>query len=78
MKRVNELLKMLKGANQEEMNALYKAMMAYNIGLAEVNEKTNEILNEVLEDEYFENDSVRSFINDELFDCLNERIEDIH
>lgn len=78
MKRVNELLKMLNGANQEEMNALYKAMMAYNIGLAEVNEKTNEILNEVLEDEYFENDSVRSFINDELFDCLNERIEDIH
>lgn len=78
MKRVNELLKMLNGANQEEMNALYKAMMAYNVGLAEVNEKTNEVLNEVLEDEYFENDSVRSFINDELFDCLNERIEDIH
>jgi uncharacterized lipoprotein YajG len=78
MKRVNELLKMLNGANQEEMNALYKAMMAYSVGLDEVNEKTNEVLNEVLEDEYFENDNVRSFINDELFDYLDERIEDIH
>jgi hypothetical protein len=74
MKRVNELLKMLNEANQEEMNALYKAMMAYSVGLDEVNEKTNE----VLEDEYFENDNVRSFINDELFDYLDERIEDIH
>lgn len=78
MKKVNELLGMLNKANQEEMNTLYKAMMAYSVGLTEVSEKTNEILDEVFEDKYFENNSVKSFINDELFDYLDERIEDIH
>lgn len=77
MKKVNELLKKLNGANQEEMNTLYKAMMAYSAGMVEVDEEDNKILDIAVE-KYFEEDGIASFINDILYDYVEENIENIH
>ena len=49
MKKVNDLLEVLNGADQEVMNAVYKALMAYSVGITKVNEKDNEILDKAME-----------------------------
>ncbi len=77
MKKVNELLKKLNGVNQEELNILYKAMMAYSVGMVEVNEEDNKVLDTAME-KYFKEDGITSFINDTLYDYVEENIENIH
>lgn len=77
MEKVNDLLEVLNGADQEVMNIVYKALMAYSIGITKVNEKDNEILDKAME-KYFEEDGITSFINDTLYDYIEENIESIH
>ena len=77
MEKVNDLLEVLNGADQEVMNAVYKALMAYSVGITQVNEKDNEILDKAME-KYFEEDGITSFINDTLYDYVEENIESIH
>ena len=77
MEKVNDLLEVLNGADQEVMNVVYKALMAYSVGITKVNEKDNEILDKAME-KYFEEDSITSFINDTLYDYVEENIESIH
>lgn len=77
MEKVNNLLEVLNGADQEVMNAVYKALMAYSVGITKVNEKDNEILDKAME-KYFEEDGITSFINDTLYDYVEENIESIH
>lgn len=77
MEKVNDLLEVLNGADQEVMNVVYKALMAYSIGITKVNEKDNEILDKAME-KYFEEDGITSFINDTLYDYIEENIESIH
>lgn len=77
MEKVNDLLEVLNGADQEVMNVVYKALMAYSIGITKVNEKDNEILDKAME-KYFEEDDITSFINDTLYDYIEENIESIH
>ena len=45
--------------------------------MEKVNEKDNEILDKAME-KYFEEDSITSFINDTLYDYVEENIESIH
>lgn len=77
MEKVNDLLEVLNRADQEVMNVVYKALMAYSIGITKVNEKDNEILDKAME-KYFEEDGITSFINDTLYDYIEENIESIH
>ena len=77
MEKVNDLLEVLNGADQEVMNIVYKALIAYSIGITKVNEKDNEILDKAME-KYFEEDGITSFINDTLYDYIEENIESIH
>ena len=77
MEKVNDLLEVLNGADQEVMNVVYKALMAYSVGITKVNEKDNEILDKAME-KYFEEDGITSFINDTLYDYIEENIESIH
>ena len=77
MEKVNDLLEVLNGADQEIMNVVYKALMAYSIGITKVNEKDNGILDKAME-KYFEEDGITSFINDTLYDYIEENIENIH
>lgn len=77
MEKVNDLLEVLNGADQKVMNVVYKALMAYSIGITKVDEKDNEILEKAME-KYFEEDGITSFINDTLYDYVEENIESIH
>lgn len=77
MEKVNDLLEVLNGADQEVMTVVYKALMAYSVGITKVNEKDNEILDKAME-KYFEEDGITSFINDTLYDYVEENIESIH
>ena len=74
---VNNLLEVLNNADQEVMNVVYKALMAYSIGMTEVNEEDNKVLDAAME-KYFEEDGITSFINDTLYDYVEENIENIH
>lgn len=64
----NELLDSLnRELNQNEVNELYKALLAYHIGLEKIDETEERALNEVIKT-YFDRDDITSFINEDLLD----------
>lgn len=68
----NELLDSFnRELNQMEMNELYKALLAYNLGLAEITNEIDEKLEKVL-DFYFERDEIMSFINEDVLSYAGE------
>lgn len=71
----NDLLdSMNREFNQFDMNEIYKALMAYSIGLKEIDENTNEALDIAL-DWYMNNDGIISFINEDLYGYVNEMFD---
>lgn len=74
----NELLDSLnREFNQMEVNEIYKALLAYSIGLTEINEENEKVLDNAIE-MYFDNDNMVSFINEDIYDYAEREIEDIH
>lgn len=72
----NELLDSLnRETNQKEINELYKALIAYGLGLDEIDEEADKVLDSVIEDDYFENDNVLSFVNPEIMDGASVRLK---
>lgn len=72
----NELLESL---NRElsigDINELYKALIAYGLGLQEIDEETDKILDEVIEDEYYEKDYINGIVNEDILDIAKELLE---
>lgn len=69
----NELLDSFnRELNLSEINEIYKAILAYSVGLKEISQDQEDILNDIIENTYFEDDSIRSFINDTIYeDTIN-------
>lgn len=73
----NELLDSLnRECNQEEINELYKAMIAYSIGLTEIDEAVDEILDNIIEEDYFGNDYIRGIVNEDIMEAAEDKLTD--
>jgi hypothetical protein len=73
----NELLDTLnRETNVEEIKELYKALIAYGCGLDKITEEIDNILEDVVELDYYANDYIRGFVNDDIMDAANERLVD--
>ena len=73
----NELLDSLnRECNQEEINELYKAMIAYSVGLTEIDEAVDEILDNIIEEDYFGNDYIRSIVNEDIMEAAEDKLAD--
>lgn len=73
----NELLDSLnRELNQDEVNELYKALIAYSFGLAEITDEIDNILDDVIAIDYFDNDSVCGIVNEEVIEKASERLSD--
>lgn len=72
----NEILKSIikEYSNYEDMNSIYKALIAYSLGLEIIDEEIDKILDKVIE-EYYENDNISNFINSDIIDYANELLE---
>ena len=65
----NELLDSFnRECNQGEMNELYKALIAYSCGMTEITTQVDKVLDDVIENDYFENDNVSGIINEEVIE----------
>ena len=73
----NELLESL---NRElsigDINELYKALTAYGLGLQEIDEETDKILDEVIENEYYEKDYINGIVNEDILDIAKKLLEE--
>ena len=64
----NELLDSInREFSQGDINEIYKALVAWNVGLEEIKPEDEEKLDKVI-DYYFDKDYIRGFINEELLD----------
>ena len=73
----NELLDSLnRECNQEEINELYKAIIAYSIGLTEIDEAVDEILDNIIEEDYFGNDCIRGIVNEDIMEAAEDKLTD--
>ena len=73
----NELLDSLnRECNQEEINELYKAMIAYSVGLTEIDEVVDEILDNIIEEDYFGNDYIRGIVNEDIMEAAEDKLTD--
>lgn len=61
--------------NQEEMNEIYKALIAYELSYNEIDEKLDVALTDLIENVYFDRDDIKSFVNPDL---LNEADKTIY
>lgn len=62
----NELLdSMNRELNGDEMNEIYKALIAYNMGLNEITPEINEKLENVL-DFYYDADHINGMVNEDI------------
>jgi len=59
--------------NVDEFKELYKAMLAREIGLDEYTDAADELMSEVLENEYYDSTEIVSFIDDYLINIAHER-----
>ena len=73
----SELLDTLnREVNMDEMKELYKAFIAYGCGLDEITDKVDKILDEIVEVDYYANDYITGFVNDEIMDAAKEKLID--
>lgn len=72
----SELLESLnRELNQSEINEIYKALTAYGLGLQEIDEETDKILDEVIDNEYYEKDYIRGIVNEDILDVAEELLK---
>lgn len=73
----NELLESLnRELSIRDINELYKALTAYGLGLQEIDEETDKILDEVIENEYYEKDYINGIVNEDILDIAKELLEE--
>lgn len=61
--------------NVEEFKELYKALLAREIGLDEYTDEADKLMSEVLDNEYYRNDAIFSFIDENLVAAAHEEFE---
>ncbi len=73
----NELLdSLVREVNQEDINELYKALIAYALGLTDIDEITDTILDNIIEEDYFANDNITGFVNEDIIAAANDKLAD--
>lgn len=71
----NELLDSLnRELNQMEINEIYKALIAYDLGYTEIDKKTNDILDDIIENEFYKLDYIGSVLNTDLMRLVRENL----
>lgn len=71
----NELLDSLnRELNQMEINEIYKALIAYDLGYTEIDKKTNDILDDIIENEFYKLDYIGSVLNADLMRLVRENL----
>ena len=74
---VNELLDSLnRELNQMEINEIYKALIAYDLGYVEIDKKTNDILDDIIENDFFGQDYIESILNTDIMDLAKEKLQE--
>ena len=72
----NELLDSInREFSQGDINEIYKALTAWNVGLQEITEEDDKKLDQVI-DYYFDKDYIRGFINEEILDYAIELFDE--
>ena len=61
--------------NQDEMNEIYKALIAYSLNLQEITPETDAKLDEVI-DYYFDNHAIVSMVNTDIIEKADEILFD--
>lgn len=61
--------------NVEEFKELYKALLAREIGLDEYTDEADKLMSEVLDNEYYRNDAIPSFIDENLVAAAHEEFK---
>lgn len=61
--------------NQDEMNEIYKALIAYSLNLQEITPETDAKLDEVI-DYYFDNDAIVGMVNTDIIEKADEILFD--
>ena len=64
-----------KDFNQDEMNEIYKALIAYSLNLQEITPEIDAKLDEVI-NYYFNNDTIVGIVNQDLINKANEILFD--
>ena len=64
-----------KDFNQDEMNEIYKALIAYSLNLQEITPEIDEKLDEVI-NYYFDNDTIVGIVNTDIVDKAYEILFD--
>ena len=73
----NELLDSLnRELNQIEINEIYKALIAYDLGYAEIDKKINDILDDIIENDFFGQDYITSILNTDIMDLAREKLQE--
>lgn len=73
----NELLESIhKELSQMDINEIYKALVAWNVGLENISAEDNAKLDKVI-DYYFDKDYIRGFINEEILDYAIDLFDEI-
>lgn len=62
--------------NVDEFKELYKALLAREIGLDEYTDEANDLMNIALDNEYYRNDAIPSFIDNSLVEAIHKEFED--
>lgn len=72
----NELLDSInREFSQGDINEIYKALVAWNVGLEEIKPEDEKKLDKVI-DYYFDKDYIRGFINEEILDYAIELFDE--
>lgn len=61
--------------NVDEFMELYKALLAREIGLDEYTDETDDLMSITLDNEYYRNDAIPSFIDENLVDAVRKEFE---
>ena len=73
----NELLDSLnRELNQIEINEIYKALIAYDLGYIEIDKKTNDILDDIIENDFYGQDYIESLLNTDLMQLAQEKLKE--
>ena len=73
----NELLDSLnRELNQIEINEIYKALIAYDLGYTEIDKKTNDILDDIIENDFYGQDYIESLLNTDLMQLAQEKLKE--